>query len=143
MQIRLLDILADPDTKTWPLQLVIFEKTATEREIRAPPYEETGLYCRFYCALHDVFFVKEEAGKEIRIPKKDWTKQIDIKECKTCIKEEIVEGVLISQRKGRKQWFPIVDEIPIMFPDELRDKSIDSSFTVKHAEKLKELGLNV
>ncbi len=143
MQIRLLDILADPDTKTWPLKLVTFEKITTEREITAPPYEETGLYCRFYCALHDIFFVKEKGGKEVRIPKEEWAKQINSKECKTCIKEEIVEGVLISQRKDRKQWFPIVDEIPIMFPDELRDKSIDNSFTAKHAKKLKELGLNL
>ncbi len=143
MQIRLLDILADPDTKTWPLKLVPFEKITTERDITAPPYEETRLYCRFYCARHDVFFVKEENGKEIRIPKEKWVKQVDAKDCKTCIKEEIIEGVLISQRNDKKQWFPIVDEIPIMFPDELRDKSIDNSFISKHEKKLKELGLDL
>ena len=142
MQIRLLDILADPNTKDWPLKLHIFKKVTKEREIEAPPYEETGLYCRFYCAKNNVFFVKNEQGEEKRIPKEKWDKKITIEECKECIKEEIIEGVLISERKdGEKQWFPIVDEIPVMFPDELRDKGIDARFMEKYKEELKKIGI--
>ena len=50
--------------------------------------------------------------------------------------EKIVEGALYCQKCSR--FFPIVDEIPIMLPDELRDKKQDIEFLKRNTKKLPE-----
>jgi len=44
-------------------------------------------------------------------------------------KEEIVEGMLVCSKCGR--WYPIIDEIPQMLPDDLRDQRDDLSWLNK------------
>ena len=141
MQVRLLDILADPNTKTWPLELHVFTKE--EKEVReVTPYKETQRYCRFYCARKKQFLVKQENGEEVQRPMEEIEKIVSIEECKECTKEEIIEGVILSKRdENNIQWFPIVDSIPIMYPDELRDEKINKMFLQKWGEKMKELGV--
>ena len=46
----------------------------------------------------------------------------------------VVEGVLRCPKCNR--YYPIIDEIPIMLPDELRDKDRDLSFLEKWKDKL-------
>ena len=46
----------------------------------------------------------------------------------------IVEGVLICQACGR--YYPIIDEIPVMLPDNLRNMKEDISFLQKWSQKL-------
>jgi uncharacterized protein YbaR (Trm112 family) len=41
-------------------------------------------------------------------------------------KDEIVEGLMTCTKCGR--WYPIIDEIPHMLPDELRDGKDDLPF---------------
>ena len=48
-------------------------------------------------------------------------------------KEEIVEGLLICHNCDR--WYPIIEEIPYMLPDELRDGKDDLPFMEKWKEK--------
>jgi uncharacterized protein YbaR (Trm112 family) len=43
-------------------------------------------------------------------------------------KEEIVSGLLICPDKKCGRWYPIIDEIPHMLPDELRDEEEDKEF---------------
>ena len=45
------------------------------------------------------------------------------------VKKEIVEGVITCQ--SCKRWYPIIDEIPHMLPDELRDGKDDLPFMKK------------
>ena len=53
------------------------------------------------------------------------------------IKEEVIlDGALFCQKCTR--FYPIIDEIPIMLPDELRDKKQDLEFLEKFHEKLPE-----
>ncbi|MBI3840918.1 MAG: Trm112 family protein [Thaumarchaeota archaeon] len=53
------------------------------------------------------------------------------------LKEDlIVDGVLICSECGR--YYPIVDEIPVMLPDNLRTKKDDIAFLEKWKEKLPE-----
>ncbi len=40
--------------------------------------------------------------------------------CDTCVTKEIETGILICKKCDR--WYPLIDEIPHMFPDDLRDK---------------------
>lgn len=48
----------------------------------------------------------------------------------------ISEGVLFCSKCSR--FYPIIDEIPIMLPDELREKNQDMEFLKKYKDKLPE-----
>jgi uncharacterized protein len=48
--------------------------------------------------------------------------------------ETIVSGVLLCDRC--KRYYPIIDEIPVMLPDELRNKREDLEFLTKWKERL-------
>lgn len=48
----------------------------------------------------------------------------------------ILEGVLFCPKCSR--FFPIIEEIPIMLPDELRDKKMELEFLKKNKEKIPE-----
>ena len=50
--------------------------------------------------------------------------------------EVIAEGVLYCTECVR--FFPIIEEIPIMLPDELRDKKQEMGFLKKYKDKLPE-----
>jgi uncharacterized protein YbaR (Trm112 family) len=51
-------------------------------------------------------------------------------------KKEIVEGLIVCG--SCKRWYPIIDEIPHMLPDELRNKEEDLAFLRKWKGKLPE-----
>jgi len=56
-------------------------------------------------------------------------------------KDEIIsEGVIFCSECSR--FYPIVDEIPIMLPDELRDKNQDMEFLKKNEKNLPEKIVN-
>jgi len=48
-------------------------------------------------------------------------------------KEEIVEGLLVCSECGR--WYPIMDEIPQLLPDDLREQRDELSWLGKWKEK--------
>ncbi len=50
--------------------------------------------------------------------------------------ELIVDGVLVCTQCSR--FYPIIDEIPVMLPDDLRNKNEDLDFLTKYREKLPE-----
>jgi uncharacterized protein YbaR (Trm112 family) len=51
-------------------------------------------------------------------------------------KEVIVDGVLVCTKCGR--YYPIIDEIPVMLPDDLRQKDEDIAFLSKWSHQLPE-----
>ncbi len=51
-------------------------------------------------------------------------------------KEEIEEGVLLCSDCGR--WYPIIEMIPHMLPDDLRDAAEDKGFLAKWKAKMPE-----
>ena len=53
--------------------------------------------------------------------------------------EEVVEGLLVC--KSCSRWYPIIDEIPHMLPDELRDGEDDIPFMRKWRAKFPEAAL--
>jgi len=55
-------------------------------------------------------------------------------------KDEIVEGLLVCPKCNR--FYPIIEEIPHMLPDELREKEEDVGFLRKWKEKIPEKILN-
>lgn len=48
----------------------------------------------------------------------------------------IVDGVLVCTQCNR--FYPIIDEIPVMLPDDLRNKNEDMDFLAKYRDKLPE-----
>jgi uncharacterized protein len=60
--------------------------------------------------------------------------EIDTAEDKTINENVIKEGVLFCSQCSR--FYPIIEEIPIMLPDELRDKEKDIQFLQKWHEKI-------
>ncbi|ALU11859.1 hypothetical protein EYM_05485 [Ignicoccus islandicus DSM 13165] len=114
-----LDVLACPYCKDegFPLKLyVIEEKEVKDR--KKPNMEKP--YCELYCGYKRKFLkeLKEEPP------------------CDECLTKEIVTGVLVCPKCGR--WYPIIDEIPHMLPDELRNKDEDLKFLKKYKDVLPE-----
>jgi uncharacterized protein YbaR (Trm112 family) len=60
--------------------------------------------------------------------------EIDTVEDKTINENVIKEGVLFCSQCSR--YYPIIEEIPVMLPDELRDKEKDIQFLQKWNEKI-------
>ncbi|MDW0155311.1 MAG: Trm112 family protein [Nitrososphaeraceae archaeon] len=60
--------------------------------------------------------------------------EIDTAEDKTINENVIKEGVLFCPQCSR--FYPIIEEIPVMLPDELRDKEKDIQFLQKWHEKI-------
>lgn len=110
-----MDLLACPYDKTFPLDLFVFEvreyKERTVKFKRKPA-------CELYCAFKGVRVSELEGNPD----------------CDECIKFEVSEGVLRCPSCSR--WYPIIDEIPIFLPDEMRNKDEDLEFLSKYKEKL-------
>lgn len=60
--------------------------------------------------------------------------EIDFAEDKIINENVIKEGVLFCSQCSR--FYPIIEEIPVMLPDELRDKEKDIQFLQKWQEKI-------
>ena len=60
--------------------------------------------------------------------------EIDTVEDKIIDENVIIEGVLFCSQCSR--FYPIIEEIPVMLPDELRDKEKDIQFLQKCHEKI-------
>lgn len=117
MKYRLMDLLACPYDKTFPLELyVLRENKYEERTVKFKKKPACELYCAF---------------KRMKVEELS-----DDPGCDECIKYEVSEGVLRCPSCGR--WFPIMDEIPILLPDEMRDKKEDLDFLQKYKERLPE-----
>ncbi len=92
MRLRLLDLLACPACRHFPLQLHIFEETV--EEVKAPG---SPPLCEFYCAY--------KGGK---------VGEVGETPCEECVKRDIVTGLLACPSCGA--WYPIIDSIPRMLP---------------------------
>jgi uncharacterized protein YbaR (Trm112 family) len=60
--------------------------------------------------------------------------EIDTVEDKAINENVVKEGVLFCSQCSR--FYPIIEEIPVMLPDELRDKEKDIQFLQKWHEKI-------
>jgi len=113
MKYRLLDLLACPICKTFPLELYVIEEKTYDRRMEFDKIP----YCEEYCGFLRVSI-----------------KEVDNTPCEECFKKEVVTGALYCVKCGR--WYPIIDEIPRMLPDDLRDKRAELEFLEKHRGKL-------
>jgi uncharacterized protein YbaR (Trm112 family) len=89
----------------FPLKLTVFE----EHPITTP---DKIRKCELYCGYHRRF-VKELAETL----------------CERCYGLEVAAGLLECVSCGR--WYPIIDDIPEMLPDDLRDRKLERKFIEK------------
>jgi len=110
MKYRLVDLLACPMCKHFPLELLVFERERGELGAEK-------IKCEVYCGYR---------AKEV--------KELVSLDCVDCSSFKIIEGLLACPSCAR--WYPIEEEIPRMLPDELRKKEEDLSFLKKHGNKI-------
>ncbi len=113
-----MDILACPYCKdaSFPLKLIVIEEKRYPN--RSLPRTASIPLCELYCGFKKSFI------KDLK----------DKPPCDECIKIEVATGVLYCSRCGR--WFPIIDEIPRMLPDDYRKEGEDLEFLRKYSHLL-------
>jgi len=121
MRYALLNLLACPMCKHFPLELHVFE---SKREKRS--FEVKKPFCDYYCGY---------LGKYIKDLKKEAIP------CEECLNIEVKSGILICPKCGR--WYPIIDGIPLMYPDKMRNhpriKARERDFVLTYRDKYPDL----
>jgi uncharacterized protein YbaR (Trm112 family) len=107
-----MDLLACPICKNFPLKLYVFSQKELNRELK-----ENKPLCEIYCSF---------TSSNVK----------DLKDtpCEKCIRFEIVDGILICEKCNR--WYPIIDEIPRMLPDNLRKREEDLAFLNRYKDTI-------
>lgn len=113
MKYRLMDILACPYDKHFPLELYVFKVNKYDRNVKFKQKPACELYCE-YRKKYIKDLGEEDPG------------------CEECIKYEVDLGILFCPECNR--WYPIIDEIPILLPDEMRNKKEDLEFLKKNKD---------
>ncbi|MEM0118415.1 MAG: Trm112 family protein [Conexivisphaerales archaeon] len=106
MKYRLMDLLACPIDKAFPLKLTVIA------EEKGKEVQRDKIGCELYCSFKDTM---------LKDPPADW-----VSNCRICIGINIKEAVLICPTCGR--WYPVLEAIPRMLPDELRSRKDDEDF---------------
>jgi len=118
LRYALLNLLACPMCKEFPLKLYVFEKKLLDKKFKV----QTP-FCDLYCGLKSKY-IKEVKREELN--------------CAECVRIDIISGVIICPRCGR--WYPIIDSIPWMYPDARRKhpriKSKEEEFIRKYWDVL-------
>ncbi len=121
LKYRLLNFITCPYCKdsAFPLELIVIEEKVYEE--RRLPDNATKPLCDLYCGYKRMF-IKDLKSQNIEPP------------CDECIKKEVVVGVLRCRVCNR--WYPIIDEIPRLLPDEFRKREEDIAFLERYQEQI-------
>jgi uncharacterized protein len=121
MKKNMLDILACPLDKNYPLELI---------ELNVKELEKEDKVKENYHPLNN--------DENTQIVKKNnnegGNKANEIKQNEKVI--IVIDGILYCKKCSR--FYPIIDEIPIMLPDELREKEKDLQFLTKWKHSIPE-----
>ena len=123
MKKYMLDILACPIDKNYPLELIELEIKNLEKDnlkenVHPTNNEENN---------NSIKKIQNDSGLNHKNEIHDNDEQVTV----------IIDGILFCKKCSR--FYPIIDEIPIMLPDELRDKQKDLQFLKKWENSLPEL----
>ena len=114
MKKHMLDILACPIDKNYPLDLIELNVKDLEKEF----LEENN---------HPINKEEEQNNIKKKNNRDIVNQENEIKDNEKVI--VIIDGILYCKKCSR--FYPIIDEIPIMLPDELREKEKDLQFLKK------------
>ena len=113
MLYRTLDLLACPNCKHSPLNLIVIEEEERSRELA----KESKPLCTFYCS-----YLKEEIKDGKEYP------------CDGCIKKEVNLGILICPNCG--MWYPISNGIPVMFVSKKEREKAIGRFLQQYGDRI-------
>ncbi len=120
MRYALLNLLACPMCKGFPLKLYVLEKKTLEKDFKVQKP-----FCDIYCGFN------EKPIKELH--------ESDLL-CDTCVKIDIVAALLVCPKCNR--WYPVINGIPLMYPDDRRThprvKEREEQFLKKYYEIIPE-----
>jgi len=117
----MLDILACPIDKNYPLELI---------ELNVKELEKDHKIKEYFDSLNP-----NENNSIVKINNDNNGKIKEAKEIEQNAKVIIViDGILYCKKCSR--FYPIIDEIPIMLPDELREKEKDLQFLTKWKDSI-------
>ena len=117
----MLDILACPIDKNYPLELIELNVKELEKDHKIKEYFAS--------------FNPNENNSIVKINNDNNDKIKEAKEIEQNAKVIIViDGILYCKKCSR--FYPIIDEIPIMLPDELREKEKDLQFLTKWKDSI-------
>ena len=125
MKRRFMDLAACPMCKHFPLELyIVEEKEYPEREpqIKELLEKHNPPLCEIYCYMQNL-----PIGKKIE----EITEKTP---CDKCLSIEVVTGAMYCSSCGR--WYPIIEEIPRMLPDNLRSRDEDIRFLRQYKDVL-------
>ncbi|MEM2021034.1 MAG: Trm112 family protein [Zestosphaera sp.] len=118
MRYPLLNLLACPMCKGFPLKLYVIEGKVDEKD-----YSVSKPFCDYYCGRDGKLVSSLDVSKL---------------ECVTCVKNDVLSGVLICEKCGR--WYPVINGIPFMYPDSRRQhpkvKAKEEEFIKKYMDVL-------
>jgi len=113
-----MNLLACPMCRHFPLKLYVLRESIREKN-----YDVDKPFCDLYCAKNNMFI--------------DNNKQIEL-DCNECVKHDILSGIIVCPKCNR--WYPIINGIPLMYPDEKRElpkiKKMIKEFLVKHYDEI-------
>ena len=116
----MLNLLACPMCKHFPLELHVFESAKDSKK-----YEISVPFCDYYCGYLKKYI--NELGDE-KPP------------CDECITNDIKAGILVCPGCGR--WYPIINGIPLMYPDSKRShprvRAKEEEFVAKYGSMFPE-----
>ena len=124
MKYRFMNIVACPSCRHFPLELYVVEEKGYPS--RLPQIEELLRSVRL--PLCDLYCYRLLTPVGRRIDEGVATP------CDKCLMFEVAVGVIYCPNCGR--WYPIIDEIPRLLPDDLRRKSEDLEFLRRYADRL-------
>lgn len=113
----MLDILACPMCKNYPLSLHVFDSRVEESKIHLEKVP-----CELYCGLQGIRLTSEVDKDEL------------LKKCTECMKINLVNALLVCDKCQR--WYPVIEEIPHMLPDKLRNKNKELSFLSRFKDRV-------
>ncbi|MEM0096907.1 MAG: Trm112 family protein [Conexivisphaerales archaeon] len=114
MKYKLVDVLACPECKNYPLELHVKEVLEASNNIESSTKPECELFCSYL-------------NKEI--------KSLSNAPCDKCNSTKIVSGYFICNKCNR--WYPIVDDIPELLPDYMRETKREAALAIAIGIKVK------
>ncbi|MEM0014797.1 MAG: Trm112 family protein [Zestosphaera sp.] len=118
MRHPLLNLLACPMCKGFPLKLYVVESRVEEKE-----YSVSKPFCDHYCGRVEKLITDVDSSSL---------------DCSSCVREDVLHGVLVCGKCGR--WYPIINGIPFMYPDAKRQhpkvRAKEEEFIKKYKDTL-------
>lgn len=119
MKHRLMDLLACPIDKSWPLELRIEEEIGESETISLPiENPKTGVICGFYCNYKKYMLITiDSQGNEVTKEQEEIRTTVTLNDCKKCFQIEIQSGEILC-KESENHTYRIKEGIPVMLSQE-------------------------